>query len=127
MSLACPQSAGDDVQVVLLGNKCDLTTERVARRDFRWPFLVLHEVGHLIFFVQTVSKAEGDALARKLDVLFFETSALTSDHVEEAFLALARRCYQKFAVSAAAKQKKPSGTVKPTGKPAAGNGKGGCC
>ena len=45
-----------------------------------------------VFTPQCVSTAEGEMLARKLDVSFYETSALTSDNVEEVRVALVGRC-----------------------------------
>ena len=55
-----------NVPVVICGNKCDLEVKRV------------------------VSKAEGEELAERLNAKFFETSALTNLHVEDAFRTLVR-------------------------------------
>ncbi len=57
----------DTVSMVLVGNKCDLDVQR------------------------QVSVADGEELARLLDVPFKETSAKTRLNVEEAFFALVRR------------------------------------
>jgi GTPase SAR1 family protein len=52
---------------VVCGNRCDLADERV------------------------VSKHEGEELAGKLSVIFFETSALASISIEKAFKGLSMR------------------------------------
>jgi len=53
--------ADEGVNVVLVGNKCDLETDR------------------------QVSKAEGREIAEKNQLAFFETSALSGIYVEDAF------------------------------------------
>ncbi|XP_063098581.1 ras-related protein Rab-37 isoform X4 [Cavia porcellus] len=55
-----------DVVIVLLGNKADVSSERVIRRE------------------------DGETLAREYGVPFMETSAKTGMNVELAFLAIAR-------------------------------------
>ncbi len=80
--------------MVLLGNKCDLVTTRVCVCRRQQPFPApqpspllrvrwCNRWRRVCCGVQAVSTIEGEALARKLGVLFYETSALTSDHVEE--------------------------------------------
>jgi GTPase KRas protein len=56
----------DDTPIVIVGNKCDLEEKR------------------------EVAVSEGRDLATNYGVPFFETSALTSLNIEEAFLALVR-------------------------------------
>lgn len=58
--------AQDDVVIMLLGNKSDITTERVVRRE------------------------DGERLAKEYDVAFMETSAKTGMNVDLAFMAVAR-------------------------------------
>ncbi|ELR23036.1 Ras GTPase, putative [Acanthamoeba castellanii str. Neff] len=57
---------GDDAPIVIVGNKCDLEEKR------------------------EVAVSEGRDLATSYGVPFFETSALTSTNIEEAFFALVR-------------------------------------
>ena len=64
------QGAGQNIAVVLIGNKIDLENER------------------------KVTKEQGEALAAKLGIPYFETSALNKDIVEEAFKMLAFRLVQ---------------------------------
>ena len=57
----CKSSAQREVLMVLIGNKCDLEEER------------------------KVSKEEGENLAKKYGISFYETSAKTGANVQEAF------------------------------------------
>lgn len=57
--------AGRDCAVLVLGNKSDLADERQVSRD------------------------DAEQLARKIDALYYETSALTGSGIREAFAALA--------------------------------------
>ena len=57
----CKRSARGEVLMVLIGNKCDLEKER------------------------KVSKEEGENLAQKYGIPFYETSAKTGENVQEAF------------------------------------------
>ena len=65
--------AGPHVQKLLVGNKCDLESER------------------------TVSADEGRELANKLNIPFVETSAKDSINVEQAFLRMAQDIKEKGA------------------------------
>ncbi|XP_025082199.1 ras-related protein Rab-37-like isoform X4 [Pomacea canaliculata] len=58
--------AQEDVVIMLLGNKCDASSERVIRKE------------------------EGERLAREYGVAFMETSAKTGVNVDLAFMAVAR-------------------------------------
>lgn len=58
--------AQDNVVIMLLGNKADMNTERIVRRE------------------------DGERLAREYNVAFMETSAKTGMNVELAFMAIAR-------------------------------------
>lgn len=60
------ENATADVEKMLLGNKCDVTEERI------------------------VSKERGEHLAIEYGIKFMETSAKSSINVEEAFYTLAR-------------------------------------
>jgi small GTP-binding protein len=64
------QGAGQNIVVILIGNKIDLVNER------------------------KVTKEQGEQLAAKLQIPYFETSALNKDIVEEAFKMLAFRLLQ---------------------------------
>ena len=60
------ENASADVEKMLLGNKCELTSKR------------------------QVSRERGEALAVEYSIKFIETSAKSSINVEEAFFTLAR-------------------------------------
>ena len=66
------QHAAEDVDKILLGNKCDLSDKRV---------------------VDTESAV---AFAEKLGVDFMETSARTNQNVEEAFIKLAQQVLKRL-------------------------------
>ncbi|KAM8967461.1 ras-related protein Rab-10-like [Pelodytes ibericus] len=63
--------AGEEVEVVLLGNKCDKEDKR------------------------EVSKERGEKLAWEFGIPFFETSATENINIEKAFLILAEAIYAK--------------------------------
>ncbi|KAI7796992.1 putative ras-related protein Rab-37-like [Triplophysa rosa] len=58
--------AQDDVVIMLLGNKTDMSSARVIRRE------------------------DGEKLAREFGVIFLETSAKTGLNVDQAFITVAR-------------------------------------
>jgi Ras-related protein Rab-8A len=60
---------------VLVGNKCDLSDQRV------------------------VSEQQGTQLATQLGCKYYETSAKTSINCEEAFMTVARECFDRGLVS----------------------------
>lgn len=61
------QHASENVVLILVGNKSDMTDKRV------------------------ISTEQGKALADELQIPFIEASAKTTDNVEETFFSLARR------------------------------------
>ncbi|XP_072267373.1 ras-related protein Rab-10-like isoform X1 [Pyxicephalus adspersus] len=63
--------AGEEVEVVLLGNKCDKEDER------------------------EVSKERGEKLAWEYGIPFFETSAKENINIDKAFLNLSKAIYEK--------------------------------
>ncbi|XP_040210058.1 ras-related protein Rab-10-like isoform X1 [Rana temporaria] len=63
--------AGEEVEVVLLGNKCDKEDER------------------------EVSKERGEKLAWEYGIPFFETSAKECINIDKAFLCLSNAIYEK--------------------------------
>ncbi|XP_075702528.1 ras-related protein Rab-37 isoform X4 [Rhinoderma darwinii] len=63
--------AHKDVVIMLLGNKCDVTTGRVVRTE------------------------DGESLAKEYGIPFMETSAKTGVNVELAFMAIARELKQR--------------------------------
>jgi len=66
------QHANDDVEKMILGNKCDMDDKRV------------------------ISKEQGEKLAKEYGVKFAETSAKAKIGVEEAFLMIARSIKEKI-------------------------------
>jgi len=56
---------------MLIGNKCDLEEKRV------------------------VSREEGEQFAKNHQLFFLETSAKTTENVDEAFIATAKHIYEK--------------------------------
>ncbi|KAM5135882.1 ras-related protein Rab-37 isoform 1-T1 [Mantella aurantiaca] len=63
--------AHKDVVIMLLGNKCDMTSARVIRTE------------------------DGESLAKEYGIPFMETSAKTGVNVELAFMAVARELKQR--------------------------------
>ncbi|XP_071593538.1 ras-related protein Rab-10-like isoform X2 [Heliangelus exortis] len=68
------EKAGDEVDVILLGNKCDKESERV------------------------VPKQKGEKLAWEHGIPFFETSAKDNVNIEDAFLVLTKEILEKCAL-----------------------------
>ena len=63
------ENAYSKMTIILVGNKNDLENER------------------------QVSFEEGEAFAKKHNLIFFETSAKTADNVEKAFLSVTQNIY----------------------------------
>ncbi|EDV29919.1 Ras-related protein Rab-1A [Trichoplax sp. H2] len=93
--------ACENVNKLLVGNKCDLTSKKVI--DY------------------VTAKEYADAL----DIPFLETSAKNATNVEQAFLTMAAEIKKRMGPSSAASA--PTGNVKIQSKPVADNKSGGCC
>ncbi|KAH8273766.1 ras-related protein Rab-10 [Drosophila bipectinata] len=65
------EHANEDVEKMILGNKCDMTDKRV------------------------VNKERGEAIAREHGIRFMETSAKSNTNIEEAFCELAQAILDK--------------------------------
>ncbi|CCG81959.1 GTP-binding protein SAS1 [Taphrina deformans PYCC 5710] len=94
------QHASEDVNKILVGNKCDFDEKRV------------------------VSQEQGQALADSLGIPFVEASAKANINVEEAFLSLARQIMVRMLNNAQTESQAQSG-VSLDG--AAGSAKSKCC
>ncbi|XP_033645117.1 ras-related protein Rab-10-like isoform X1 [Asterias rubens] len=83
------EHANEDVEKMLLGNKCDMEDKRM------------------------ISKERGETIARENGIKFLETSAKANVNVEKAFMTLAEDILKKYP------QKDPAsgttGNIKPTG------------
>ena len=66
------ENAYSKMQIILIGNKVDLESER------------------------QVSFEEGETFAKKHNLIFFETSAKTAINVEKAFLSVTKQIYQNL-------------------------------
>ena len=65
------RQANENIIIALAGNKLDLVTEQPDKR--------------------AVQTADAEAYAREANLLFFETSAKTSENVKELFTAIAKK------------------------------------
>ncbi len=66
--------AGDNISRILVGNKCDLDSQR------------------------SVSIEEGEEMAQHYNIRFIETSARDSKNVEQAFVTMAREIKDRVTV-----------------------------
>merc|ERR1711904_142698 len=94
--------ACENVNKLLVGNKCDLQDKRA------------------------VAQAEAKAFAEELGVQFLETSAKNSINVEEAFMAMAREIKNRMAMDGGDDSTPDKTTSVAPGK-ASGAKKSGCC
>lgn len=94
------QHASEDVNKILIGNKCDYDDKRV------------------------VSMEQGQALADSLGIPFVEASAKANINVEEAFLSLARQIMKRMLDSAT---QESSGQAGVSLDGAVGSAKSKCC
>lgn len=94
------QHASEDVNKILIGNKCDYDDKRV------------------------VSMEQGQALADSLGIPFVEASAKANINVEEAFLSLARQIMRRMLDSAT---QESSGQAGVSLDGAVGSAKSKCC
>merc|ERR1712100_293496 len=67
------QLGGEDIEAILIGNKNDLDES-----------------------TREVSIEEGQELAHQLNIPFLETSALSGDHVEQAFVVMTKHIKQRI-------------------------------
>jgi len=79
------QHASENINKVLVGNKCDLVDKRI------------------------IDTARGKALADEFKIPFYETSAKNSTNVEDAFISLARDVKKRL-IDAPKPQEAPTGT-----------------
>eukprot|EP00123_Amoebidium_parasiticum_P013153 comp21801_c0_seq3/m.31013 comp21801_c0_seq3/g.31013 ORF comp21801_c0_seq3/g.31013 comp21801_c0_seq3/m.31013 type:complete len:211 (-) comp21801_c0_seq3:552-1184(-) len=82
--------ASEDVEKMVLGNKCDMDDKRM------------------------VAKERGEALAQEYNVTFLETSAKNNINVEQAFTQMAAAIKKKMDSKAAAPSKPQNNTIKPS-------------
>ncbi|KAF3637397.1 hypothetical protein FXO37_24937 [Capsicum annuum] len=92
--------ASDSVNKLLVGNKCDLTAQKV------------------------VATETAQAFADEIGIPFMETSAKSATNVEQAFMAMSASIKNRMAANPAANNARPP-TVQIRGQPV--NQKSGCC
>jgi len=92
--------ASDNVNRLLVGNKCDLTTKKM------------------------IDYATAKELADSMGIAFLETSAKNSTNVEQAFLTMASEIKDRMGPVASTSAKS---NVKMESTPVGGGGGGGCC
>ena len=66
------ENAGPEVELFLVGNKCDLEKDRI------------------------VSEEQGNAKASSIGAQFFETSALTGSGIEDLFTTISKKCLENM-------------------------------
>ncbi|KAH0789637.1 small GTP-binding protein [Histomonas meleagridis] len=66
------ENAGPDVELFLVGNKCDLEKDRI------------------------ISEEQGNAKASSIGAQFFETSALTGSGIEDLFTTISKKCLENM-------------------------------
>jgi Ras-related protein Rab-1A len=109
------------VNKMLVGNKCDLTSKKVERRD-------ICMIWHIAkFFLQVVDAAVAKEFADQLGIPFLETSAKSAANVEQAFVTMAAEIKARMAQTPAANKAGQAGALKLEGQKVASGGSGGCC
>ncbi|KAK8892295.1 hypothetical protein M9Y10_029520 [Tritrichomonas musculus] len=97
------ENAGSGVELFLVGNKCDLESERVIKED------------------------QGKDKAESIGAQFFETSALTGASISDLFTTLAKKCIENNpSTESGTSGKENANTVDVTKKSSRKSGKG-CC
>jgi Ras-related protein Rab-1A len=94
--------ASDNVNKLLVGNKCDLTSKK------------------------QVDRSTAEEFAKSLNIPFLETSAKISTNVEQAFMTMAAEIKNRLASQPITTQQQQSHTVTP-GAPSKPQSNGGCC
>eukprot|EP00052_Salpingoeca_macrocollata_P034426 m.11475 g.11475 ORF g.11475 m.11475 type:complete len:211 (-) comp6462_c0_seq1:176-808(-) len=101
------QHASDDVEKMILGNKCDMDDKRVVKKE------------------------QGEQLASEYGVKFLETSAKTNENVEEAFLSIARAIKKKIddkvVPTPKAGDRTQANLIKPSASSGGTSNSGSCC
>ena len=94
------QNAAENVNRVLIGNKCDMDEQRVStpmishrQSNERHTTLTFHSLFHLL---QKVSFESGKALASEFNIKFFETSAKLNTNVDKAFQSIASEIVERL-------------------------------
>lgn len=95
--------ASENVNKLLVGNKCDMTTKKV------------------------VSYEQAKAFAQKLEIPFLETSAKAATNVEKAFLTMASEIKNHYAAQQPAVKPGGKSTVEVSGGGDLSKQGGGCC
>lgn len=97
------ENAGSSVELFLVGNKCDLESERVIKEE------------------------QGKDKADSINAQLFETSALTGAEINDLFTTLAKKCTENNQVNESQNDSKNNAnTVDVTKKSSRKSGKG-CC
>jgi len=97
------QHASENINKVLVGNKCDLVDKRI------------------------IDTARGKSLADEFKIPFYETSAKNSINVEEAFISLARDVKKRLIDTAKPAASDHGVVLKPNPSQPAAQKKGACC
>lgn len=84
------ENAGPDVELFLVGNKCDLEKDRAVSED------------------------KGNAKASSIGAQFFETSALTGSGIEDLFTTLSKKCLENMNESVGQQETQSEDKNKPT-------------
>ena len=81
MELIQKKKGGEEVPIMLVGNKCDCESERV------------------------ITTEQGQSLAKHYGITFFETSAKTGEQVKACFISIAERVKESMIKSGKIKDK----------------------